>query len=149
MAITISRYNHTAKKVLNSEITLSDLAFMLLGAGASFVATDTSIDTVAGANTPPRANEVSGNGWTTGGEDLASVAVTTVSTSGAMIDAADITKTATGGSIGPATAGVIYEKTSGDVLWYVDFDGAQEAGIGTDFKITFHANGIARVTNPA
>lgn len=149
MAITISRYNHTAKKVLNSEITLSDLAFMLLGVSAAFNAAHTGIDQVAGANTPPRANEVSGNGWTTGGEDLASVAITTVATSGAMIDAADITKTATGGPIGPAYAGVIYEKASGDVLWYVDFDGAQEAGVGTDFKITFHANGIARVTNPA
>jgi hypothetical protein len=149
MAITISRFNHTAKKMLNSEIALNDLAFMLLGVSAAFDATHTSINQVAGANTPPRANEVSGNGWTTGGENLASVAITAVATSGAMIDAADITKTATGGSIGPAYAGVIYEETSGDVLWYIDFDGAQEAGVGTDFKITFHANGIARVTNPA
>lgn len=149
MAITISRYNHTAKKIMNSEIALNDLYFMLLSDSASFDATDTSIDDVAGADTPPRANEVSGNGWTTGGEAIGSAAITTVSTSGAMLDGEDISVEASGDSIGPAHAGVIYEKTSGDVLWYVDFDGAQEAGVGTDFKITFHANGIFRVTNPA
>lgn len=149
MAITISRYNHTAKKVMNSEILLSDLAFMLLSDAATFDATDTGIDDVAGANTPPRANEVSGNGWTAGGEDIASAAITTVAISGAMLDAADISVTATGGNIGPAYKGVVYEKTSGDVLWFVDFDGAQEAGEGTDFKVTWNVNGIFRVTNPA
>jgi hypothetical protein len=147
MAVTISRYNHTAKKLLNSEITLANLKFMLLDATYVFDATDTTLDEVAGVNTPPRANEVSGNGWTAGGEALASAAVTTVDTDGAMLDAADISVIATGGSIGPSPQGVITDGTS--VFWHVDFGGTEEAGEGTDFKVTINASGIARVTDAA
>jgi len=147
MAVTISRYNHTAKLITNKEIDYTALKFMLLDSNAAFDATDTTLtDVLAGA-----ATEVSGNGWDAGGEALASVAITTVSTSGAMLDAADISVTATGGNIGPASAGCIYDSAhvNDAPLWYIDFDGPQEAGVGTDFKVTFNANGIFRITNPA
>jgi hypothetical protein len=147
MAVTISRYNQTAKLLLNKEITLTTLKVMLLDSNASFTAADTTLATVSNS----AAYEVDGNGWTTGGETLASVAVTTVSTDGAMLDAADVTVTATGGSIGPADAAVIYDDSmtspADAVLWYIDFGGSETAGVGTDFKITFNASGIARVTS--
>lgn len=147
MAVTISRYNHTAKKLLNSEVTLASLKFMLLDNTATFDATDTTLTDVAGS---ANAKEVDGNGWTTGGEAVASAAITTVDTDGAMLDAADITVTATGGSIGPAYAGVIYDDADTDdqPLWYVDFGTGETAGTGTDFKVTFNASGIFRVTTP-
>ena len=146
MAVTISRYNHTAKLLLNKEITYTTLKCMLLDSNAVFNAADTLLsDVLAGA-----ATEVSGNGWTAGGETLASVAVTTVTTNDAMLDAADITVTATGGSIGPASAAVIYDDSMASPLdaplWYIDFGGAEQAGVGTDFKITFNASGIAQIT---
>lgn len=149
MAVTISFYNHTRKLFANDEVGLADLKFMLLGSGASFDATDTDIDDVAGVDTPPRANEVSGNGWTAGGEDLAGAAVTVVATNGAMLDATDIEVEATGGNIGPASYGVVYDSVTGNVLWFVDFDGEQTAGEGTPFKVVWNASGIARWLAPA
>lgn len=148
MATTISRYNHTLKKIINKEVTYTTLKVMLLNNSAAFDATDT---TLAGPAGVANANEVSGNGWTVGGETLASVAVTIVDTDGAMIDAADLEKTASGASIGPAYAAVIYDDTdaSDAPLWYVDFGEAKEADDGTPFKFTINASGLIRVTDAA
>ena len=148
MAVTISRYNNTLKRLVNKEVTYTTLKVMLLNDSAAFDATDTVITGPAGA---ANANEVSGNGWTVGGETLANVAVTVIDIDGAMIDADDITVTASGGAIGPAYAAVIYDDTDTDdaPLWYVDFGGQQEAGDGTPFKVTINANGIIRVTDAA
>lgn len=142
MAVTISRYNHTVKKLLNKEVDYTTLKMMLLSNSATYTATDTTLDQVAGANTPPRANEVSGNGWTTGGEALANVAITIVTTNDAKLDADDITKTATGGNIGPARKAVIYDDTGDVPLWFIDFGQDEEAGETTDFKFIFNAAGI-------
>lgn len=141
MAITAVLYDHTAKLFANGEVSLADLKFMLLSDLAVFAATDTGIDAVAGAS-PDRANEVHNGGWTEGGEVLASAAVTVATTNDAKLDAADITKNATGEAIGPADFGVIYDSNSGNVLVFVDFDGPQTAGESTDFKVVWHANGI-------
>lgn len=145
MAVTISRYNHTLKLLLNKEIDYTALKVMLLSNAATF---DAAHDTLAEVIGSPSA-EVSGSGWDSGGEALASVAVTTVATDGAMIDCADIEVTATGGDIGPAYGAVIYDSAHADdaPLWFIDFDGAQTAGNGTPFKITINANGLARVTD--
>jgi hypothetical protein len=147
MATTISRYNHTLKKLINKEVTYTTLKVMLLNDSATFDATDTTLTDVTNSG----AYEVSGNGWTEGGETLASVAVTTVSTDGAMIDAADLEADASGGSIGPAYAAVIYDDTDSDdaPLWYVDFGEAKEADDGTPFKFTINASGLLRVTDAA
>ncbi len=147
MAITISRYNHTAAKMASGAVTLGSLKLMLLDNSASFTAANTALTTVSNAG----AYEVDGGGWTTGGEALASAAVTTVDTNGSMLDAADIVVTATGADIGPAYAGVIYDDADGSdaPLWYIDFDGPQTAGDGTDFRVTFSASGIFRITDPA
>mgnify|MGYP000205017885 CR=1 FL=1 len=142
MAVTISRYNHTVKKLLNKEIDYTTLKMMLLNNSATFTATNTTLDQVAGANTPPRANEVSGNGWTTGGIALASVTVAIATTNDANIDATDISVTATGGSIGPAYKAVIYDDTGDVPLWFIDFGQVEEAGETTDFKFIFNAAGI-------
>jgi hypothetical protein len=88
-----------------------------------------------------------GNGYTTGGQSLASVAVTTVTTNDAMFDAADLTWTASGGSISAAFA-VLYNDTDADdpPLAFIDFGGTDSAGDGTDFKITWNAAGIFTFT---
>ena len=145
MAVTISLYNHTAKKLANKEVTLTTLKVMLLDATATFNAANTQLTDVAGA---ANAKEVSGNGWTVGGETIANAAVTTVTTNDAKLDGDDIAVTASGGSIGPAPYAVIYDDTDANdaPLAFIDLDGAKEAGDTTQFKINWNANGILTFT---
>ena len=145
MAVTVSLYNNTVKRLVNQEVDFTALKMMLLDATASFTATHTALTDVAGAS---HDKEVFGNGWTEGGELLASVAVTTIATNDAKLDAADISVTATGGPIGPATAAVIYDDTdAADApLAYIDFGGEEQAGESTDFKVVWHTDGIFKFT---
>lgn len=150
MANTTTYYNHTAKLILNQEITKTTLKAMLLNANkaALFVASHTTVDQVAGAlaGSPlARANEVYGFGWTQGGELLANVAVTTVTTNDALLDADDISKTPTGGDIGPTYAALIYDSTSMKPLAFNDFGEVKQAGVGTLFLLNF-PNGIIPMT---
>jgi len=146
MAVTISQYNHTAKLLFNKEITFNTLKVMLLDGTTAFDATHTTLASATASGT----DEVSGNGWTAGGETIGSVAVTLVTTNDAKIDGNDVSKTATGGDIGPAAAAVIYDDTmtspADAVLWHIDFGGSETAGVGTDFVITWNASGIATVS---
>ena len=137
MAVTITLYNHTARMMANNEVDITTFRVMLVGSGYSFSASETAIDTAL-------AQEVSGNGWTAGGETLSNPAITTVTTNDAKLDADDISVTASGGSIGPATGAVLYADNSPDrpPLAYIDFGGSETAGVGTDFNITWNASGI-------
>ena len=145
MAVTFSLYNTSVKRLINKEVDYANLKVMLLDATATFTATDTALTQVAGAS---NVKEVSGNGWDVGGELLGGVAVTTVTTNDAKLDATDVSVTAAGGSIGPAYAAVVYDDTdSNDApLMYIDFGAAQTAGDTTDFKIVWHANGLVTFT---
>jgi hypothetical protein len=140
MAVTMSLYDHSVKLLVNKEVTLTTLKVKLLDATATFSASDTTVTAVDSAGT----KEVSGNGWTTGGLTLASVVVTQVTTNDAMLDANDATATATGGTIGPAFAALVYDSTSNKPLVYIDFGQAQSAGNTTDFKIVWDANGLIK-----
>jgi len=135
---TINRYNHTYKKLLNQEITYSNLKLMLRN-NTTFTATNTVVSDLDGT-------EESGNGWTAGGETLTGT-VAVFSTNGANIDAPDITVTASGGTI-LATDAVIIDDTDADpeVLWHLDFGATIDADDGTDFVVTIPANGITTVT---
>ena len=87
------------------------------------------------------------NGYTQDSKTLANVAVTTVTTNDAKFDADDVTWTASGGSIA-AMGALIYDDTDTNdppVAW-IDFDGTQTAGDGTDFKILWNASGIVTFT---
>lgn len=146
MAVTIHRYNHTARKFLAGDVDIENMKVMLLTNDASFTATNTELDQVNNSG----AYEVYGNGWTQGGELLDGAAVTTVATNGAMLDANDISVTATGAPIGPAYKMVIYDDSDEDdaPLWFVDFGEAQTAGTGTPFIVAIHGNGLFRITDP-
>ncbi|MCW5695774.1 MAG: hypothetical protein KIS96_03455 [Bauldia sp.] len=138
MAITVSVYNHTTALFLDQSVDLNSLKLMLLDDSASFDATDAHVDDVSDSG----GFEVDGGGWTTGGETLTSVGVTTVTTNDAMLDADDVDVTATGGDIGPADAAVIYDATSGKPLAYIDFDSSITAVEGTNFLVAWHDDGI-------
>lgn len=139
MAVTVSLYNQAAKVLTDSTLALGSFKVALLN-GYSFDATDVAWADVSASDAG------NANGWAATGEALANVAVTTVSTNDAKFDADDMSKTASGGSIGPATGAVIYESVANKLVAYIDFGGSQEAGVGTDFKINWHANGIFTFT---
>lgn len=66
-------------------------------------------------------------------------------------DADDITWTAVGGDIGPITGAVIYNDTitspSADrLVCYIDFDGEDLITEGSEYKLTFNADGVFSIT---
>ena len=84
-------------------------------------------------------NEVSGTGYTAGGESLTSVTLTQAS--GVItFDAADVTWTS---STITARAAVIYDDSlaSDPLICYIDFGSDQSSSSG-DFPISFNASGI-------
>lgn len=134
-------YNHSLKLFANKEVELSALKVMLYSTSYTFDAAETVMSTVS-------AQQVSGNGWPAGGPTITGAAVTVDATNGAKLDGTDITVTAAGGAIGPAKGLVVYDATGADAaawkpLFHFDFPSSQTAGTGTDFKVTWHASGIA------
>lgn len=140
MAVTYSAYDHTLQLIANKAVTYTTIKVKLLDNTASFMAGQTTVASVDGSG----AKEVSGNGWPSGGPTLSNVAVTQVTTNDAMIDADDVSQTASGGSIGPAYAALVYDSTSNKPLFYIDFGQAQSAGATTDFKIVWDATGLIK-----
>ena len=139
-------FNHTRKLFANGEVTLANLKVMLYGDSYTFDATETDMQAV-------ESDEVHGSGWTQGGEAIGSAAIAVSDTNEATLDGNDISKTASGGSIGPAHGLVVLDATGENSsawlpLFHMAFQSAQEAGEGTDFKITWHSDGIARWRTP-
>lgn len=141
MAVTISLYNHTAKLFADGSNAAGDTYKLKLYSAATFDATDTTLVGITGTEA------TTGTGYTAGGQTLANVAVTTVTTNDAKFDADDVTWTASGGAI-TAAYGVIYNDTdvADPPLAFIDFDGTQSAGDTTDFKVVWNANGIFTFT---
>ena len=143
MAVTITLFNHTAQLFASGANSSSDSYKIKLYSALTPDVTDTTLAEVDATGTEATA----GTGYTAGGQALANVAVTTVTTNDAKFDADDVTWTASGGSI-DAAYGVIYNDTDTDdpPIAFIDFDGTQSAGDGTDFKVVWNANGIFTFT---
>ena len=86
----------------------------------------------------------SANGYTQNAKAVASGNIILNDTDNvAQYDVADITWTAAGGAIGPASGALIYDVTNGSGLVYLmDFAAAKTADGGTNFKITIDASGL-------
>lgn len=137
MALTINLYNHTTRLFGNGSFIPGDTYKIMLCTAATFDATNT---TLAGITKTEVAN---GNGYTTSGETLTGVAVTTVATNGAKFDADDVSWTATGGPI-TASFAILYNDTdtNGPPLALIDFDGVESAVATTDFLVVWNTSGI-------
>ena len=137
MAVTISLFNHTAKRFADGANAVGDTYKVALYTAATF---DATASTLAGVTKTEVAN---GDGYTTGGVALTNVAVTTVTTNGAKFDADDASWTASGGPI-TASYAIIYNDTDANdpPVAFIDFDGSESAGDGTDFLIVWNASGI-------
>ena len=140
MPVTANVYNHTTALVAGQAIDKSNLKAMLLTSLASFVATDTTVDAVAGVG-PTRANEFYGNGWAQGGPTVGSVVASTITTNDAKLSGAQISVTASGGEIGPARYVLLYDATNLKPLILYDLGQDEHAGDTTDFKFTFDLAG--------
>jgi hypothetical protein len=140
MAVTISLYNHTSKRFADGSNAVGDTYKLMLCSAATFTAADT---TLAGITK----TELSGNGYTAGGNALTNVAVTTVTTNDAKFDADDVTFTASGGSIAASYA-ILYNSTDANSppVAFIDFGATQTAGTGTDLKVIWDATGILTFT---
>lgn len=141
MAITISLYNHTAKLFADGSNAAGDTYKVKLLSAATFDASHTTLAATGGTEA------TTGTGYTAGGATLANVSVTTVTTNDAKFDADDVTWTASGGSL-TASYAILYNDTDSNdpPLAFIDFDGSQSAGDGTDFKIVWNASGIFTFT---
>lgn len=146
MAVTISLYNGVAAAILNGSLDAADTYKLeLLNNTATFTAANTTKAQVDNTG----AYEVYGNGWDQGGETLANVAVTTVTTNDAKFDADDLSVTATGGDIGAAYKALLYNSTDSSLIAFIDFGEAKTAGVGTNFLVSWNASGIITLTNAA
>ena len=137
MAVTISLYNHTAAKFADGSFAAADTYKVKLLTAATFDATHTTLAGTGGTES------TTATGYTAGGQALASVAVTTVTTNDAKFDANDLTWSASGGAI-VASYAILYNDTDADdpPLAFIDFGGSESAGSGTDFIIVWNASGI-------
>ena len=137
MAVTISPYNHTAKRFAEGSNAAGDTYKVKLLTAATFDATHTTLAATGGTEA------ATGTGYTAGGPALTGVTVTTVTTNDAAFDANDVTLSASGGAIAAAYA-ILYNDTDANdpPLVFIDFGGTETAGDGTDFKIVWNASGI-------
>jgi hypothetical protein len=90
--------------------------------------------------------EVYGNGWPANGPTLASVAVTTITTNDAMLDADDIDQLAAGGTIGPGDNLVVFDSITCKPIVHMAFDATQSAGDTTDFKVVWNSDGLIKIS---
>ena len=147
MAVTINNYNQfmdlLGQKLIDLTATGDTFTGALMGTGHAFTATNTLWSQVS-------ANEITGVGYTSPGQNLTSV---TWTESGGVLtwDAADLSWTAGAGGISASDC-VLYDNTLTsplDALCFdIDFDvGATPltAGDGTDFIVRWNASGIFTV----
>lgn len=144
MAVTITLYDHTVSRFASGANAVGDTYKINLYSAFSFDATDTTKALAEGGAT----QLTTANGYTQDAKTLANVAVSVVSTNDAKFDADDVSWTASGGDIGPASYAMIYNDTDTDdpPLAYIAFGEAKTANTGTPFNITWDAAGIITFT---
>ena len=152
MAVSIDHYDHVVEIAMDPAAAFGgwpndSLKIILLNSTSTFAATNTLYSQIS-ANEIPNAN-----GYLTKTEALASVTSSQPAAGVWMIDAADASWTASGGAIpstGDCTDADIIDDTLttplDGLMHDIDFGQAESAGDGTDFIVSFHANGIARIT---
>ena len=100
--------------------------------------------------------ELYGNGWIPGGPTIAGVTVTAGNVDSgsynndAILSGTNPSVTATGGSLPPSPAynAVLYDATTMNVLSFVSFGQAQQAGITTQFVFLLNSLGLFNLATP-
>lgn len=143
MAVTAVAFNEFAKSIGDDRIDMdnatANIFKVMLVDGYTIdqndlVYTDVSASELATAN-----------GYTAGGQGLANITFTR-SSAIVTFDADDSVWSASGGAIAATGAIVYYDNGTKPLMCYINFGATASAGDGTQFKITWSANGIIRVT---
>jgi hypothetical protein len=142
MAVTVSIFDHTALRFANGSNASADVYKVALYTSATYLASAT---TLAGIT---KTEVASGNGYTTGGATLASVAITTVDTNDAKFDANDVSWTVpAAGSLAAAYAIVYNDTDTNDPpVLFIDFGETITTTDGAIFQIIWNASGIFTFT---
>jgi hypothetical protein len=139
--VTVSVYNNTLLRFLDGSNSPSDTYKVKLLTAATFDGTHATLAATGGTET---ANSF---GYTTGGQALTNVAVSTVTTNDAKFDADDAVWTAAGGSITAAYAILYNASDAGEPpVAFVNFDAIESVSDGQQFRISWNANGIFTFT---
>jgi hypothetical protein len=137
-------YGNFLAKALNKEVDWDSDTIKVLLASSSYTPNQDTHDYLDDVST----YEVSGTGYTTGGNTLASKTVTYDGTNNVVIlDAADVTWSS---STITARYAVVYDDagaTAGTkpLIGYVDF-GSDQSSTNGNFTITWDSTGIVRIT---
>lgn len=138
MSVTVQYFNKFMENLGKGIINLNSDSFsVILVNGYTFDGTDDTVASLGAVELP------TGYGYVSGGASLNGI---TYAYDGLNYntkwDAGNITWTASGGNIGPATGAVIIDNTVNRVILYINFGGPQTATEGSEFKLLFHNNGI-------
>jgi hypothetical protein len=137
----INLYNHTRSRFASGANAQGDTYKLILCSAATFNAADTTLAAIS------KTELSTANGYTSGGQALASVLVSVVSTSNAKFDADDVSWAASGGSIAAAKAILVNDTdTDKPPVAMIDFEGTQTAVAGTNFLVRWNASGIITFT---
>jgi hypothetical protein len=138
VAVTISLYNHTSRRFADGSNSVNDTYKLMLCASATFDASDETLADIV------KTESTTGTGYTSGGQILDNVSVTTpVSSNDAVFDADDVDWTASGGPIEAAAAILYNDSDAADPpVAFIDFGQTESAGDTTDFRVVWNASGI-------
>lgn len=142
MPVTVSVFDHTAQRFASGANASTDTYKVALYTSATYLASAT---TLAGVT---KTEVASGNGYTTAGATLASVAITTTNTNDAKFDANDVSWTVpAGGSLAAAYA-ILYNDTDTNdpPVVFIDFGQTITTTDGSVFQIIWDAAGIVTFT---
>jgi hypothetical protein len=140
MAGTLSLYSHTVNRFSSGANAVSDTYKINLYSAFTF---DPTATTKAAAEVGAT-QLATANGYTQDSKALTGVAINIVTTDDSVFTADNVSWSASGGDIGPATHALLYNDTDTDdppVLCFA-FGEAKTANTGTPFNINWNATGI-------
>jgi hypothetical protein len=143
MTITVTLYNQTVNAFNTGIHADSDTYKVLfLNADAVFDATDVTLEDVAGVESEGvRDHEVSGSGWSDGGEELTGVVVDVHDTNGGKFDADNLSVTVSA-ELGPISAFVLVNSSDDSVVLFGTHSSPVTIASGKKAGVLWPENGI-------
>lgn len=122
-----NKFNNAVHALCSGEIDFNSDTFKVMLTNTAPVATNSKYTDISG-------NEVAnGNGYSTGGG--ASTTSSANSSGTETVTAADVTTTASGGSVGPFRYAVYYDSTSGYLWCWWDYGSSITLASGESFEV--------------
>lgn len=146
MPVSVTLYNHTARKIQAGEFPASDTYIINL-----YTALPANLTATTKTAAESGATQLStANGYTQNAKALSGVTIATVTTNDSSFTFDPVNWDATDSGI-TANYAAIFSTTQSNSppLARIDFDGPITAAAGTQFRITPNASGFITITNAA